>query len=326
MLEPAPVVITGGSGVLGSAIARHLLAAGRSVAGLARTDEAAAILAELGVPARSGDILDYNSLVDAFAGADVVYHVAGVNQFCLRDPSPMYRANVEGTQNVIKAAAATGVRRVVYTSSAIVLGESQGTLGAENSRHRGTYLSHYERSKHEAEDAAFAAAGGIELVVVNPSSVQGPGRASGTGRLILDVVKGRLRVLVDTNLSIVDIDDCARGHLLAESKGVPGERYVLNGISLSLREAVALLEHVLGSELSIRFLPRAVARAAIPVLDGLKRMGRVPFCAEMIRALLHGHVYDGSKATRELGLVYTPLETTLRRTIEWFRAEGMTSA
>lgn len=277
----------------------------------------------MGVTPRAGDILDFDSLAEVFVGAEVVYHAAGINQFCLRNPAAMYRTNVEGTLNVVKAATAAGVRRVVYTSSAIVLGEQEGTVGSEDSPHRGSYLSHYERSKHEAEQAAFAAAGGVDLVVVNPSSVQGPGRADGTGKLILDVINGKLKTLVDTRLSIVDIDDCARGHLLAETKGVPGQRYVLNGISLPMREALALLEHVLGRELSVSFVRRRVVRAAIPFLDALNRVKRLPVCGEMIRALLQGHVYDGSRASRELGLDYTPFEATLRRTTEWARAEGL---
>jgi dihydroflavonol-4-reductase len=149
----------------------------------------------------------------------------------------MYRANVDGTRNVIRAAQARGVRRIVYTSSAIVLGEEKGTVGSETSPHRGRHLSHYERSKFEAERVAFAEARDVELVVVNPSSVQGPGRATGTGGLILDVVNGKLPLMVDSTLSVIDIDDCARGHTLAEERGEPGRRYVLNGFSVSVREA-----------------------------------------------------------------------------------------
>jgi len=320
-----PVVLTGASGVVGGAVARHLVAAGREVAGVARSGTAATTLSALGVAPRSGDILDRGSLEAAFADAEVVYHVAGVNEFCLRDPAPMYQANVDGTRNVMRAARATGVQRVVYTSSAIVLGEQRGTVGNERSPHRGTFLSHYERSKFEAERVAFDEADGLELVVVSPSSVQGPGRATGTGRLILDVINGELPALVDSTLSVVDIDDCARGHLLAEAEGAAGERYVLNGFCLGVRDAIAMLERLIDVEIAVRYLPRALARAAIPVVDAVNRVRSLPICGEMIRAMLHGHAYDGSKATRDLGLAYAPAEATLRRTIDWFRSEGLIS-
>ena len=315
-------MLTGGSGVVGGAIARHLVEAGREVAGLARSDAAVHTLRSLGVHPVRGDLSDGGALAAAFEGFEVVYHVAGINQFCMRDPAPMYTANVDGTRNVIAAATRAGVRRVVYTSSAIVLGEADGTVGTEDSPHRGSFLSHYERSKFEAERVALAASG-IDVVAVNPSSVQGPGRATGTGGLILDVINGRLKAMVDSTLSIVDIDDCARGHVLAEQHGRAGERYVLNGFSMSVRAAVGMLERMTGRDLALRYVPRGLVRSAIPVIDLVHRLKPLPFCGEMIRAVLQGHTYDGSRATRELGLDYTSAENTLQRTIDWFRSEGL---
>ncbi len=309
--------------MVGGAVLRHLIAAGRPVRALARSSVAEGTVSALGATPVAGDVLDVMSLYDVFAGAEVVYHVAGVNAFCMRDPSPMYAVNVDGTRNVLRAAREAGVRRVVYTSSAIVLGEAAGTVGSETSPHRGSFLSHYERSKFEAEQVAFAEAGRLELVVVNPSSVQGPGRVSGTGRLILDVINGRFPVMVDSTLSIVDIDDCARGHLLAEQRGVPGRRYVLNGFSLTVRRALDLLARAAGVDVSVRFLPHWSVRALVPVVDLMNRFRSLPVCGEMLRVMLHGHTYDGSRAVRELGLTYTPASDTLRRTVEWFREQGL---
>jgi dihydroflavonol-4-reductase len=218
----------------------------------------------------------------------------------------------------------------VLTSSAAALGEAEGTVGSEASPHRGSYLSVYERSKHEGELAAFAAARitGVPLVAVNPSSVQGPGRAGGTGRILIAYLNGRLRGFVDTTLSLVDIDDCVEAHVLAAEKGVPGERYVISGATISAKEALGIVTDVSGVRREVRILPPAVAKVAGTVVEGAFRVrGRKPpFCREMVRTLLHGHRYDGSKATRELGLAYTPVEDTFRRTIEWARREGLVTA
>ena len=169
------------------------------------------------------------------AGCALVYHVAGVNTMCPTDPATLIHVNVRGAEAAVRAAARAGVPRVVLTSSAASLGEAAGTVGDEGSPHRGSYLSIYERSKHEGEIAAFAAARreGVELVSINPSSVQGPGRSGGTGRIMIAYLNGRLRAFVDTHISIVDIGDCVEGHLLGAERGVPGERYVLNGATLS---------------------------------------------------------------------------------------------
>jgi dihydroflavonol-4-reductase len=216
---------------------------------------------------------------------------------------------------------------LVLTSSAASLGEASGTVGTEASAHRGSYLSIYERSKREGERAAFEAArrAGVELVSINPSSVQGPGRASGTGRILIAYLNGRLPAFVDTQISIVDIADCVEGHLLGAERGVPGERYVLNGATLSSREALDIVAELSGVRRDVRFLPPRVAAVAAALVEAAFRVrGRQPpVCREMVRTLLHGHRYDGSRAQRELGLRYTPVAETLRRTIEWARREGL---
>jgi dihydroflavonol-4-reductase len=185
----------------------------------------------------------------------------------------------------------------------------------------------YERSKHEGELAAFEAArrAGVELVSINPSSVQGPGRASGTGRILIAYLNGRLRAFVDTQISIVDIADCVEGHLLGAERGVPGERYVLNGATLSSREALEIVAELSGVRRDVRFLPPRLATAGGALVEaGFRIRGRTPpVCREMVRTLLHGHRYDGSRAERELELRYTPIADTLRRTIEWAECEGL---
>ena len=316
------VLVTGVSGVVGRALVERLIADGRAVRALARSDAAAMILAELGATPESGDVLDPASLRAAMEGVATVFHAAGLNATCLRDPTPLFRTNVEGSANVIRAAADREVRRVVYTSSAAAIGEPRGTVGREDSPHRGSYLSHYERSKRLAERRVFELAGelGLHVVAVNPSSVQGPGRTTGSAKLLLDAVNGRLPALVDATISIVDVADCARGHVLAEARGMPGERYLLSGATLTAREAVDLLRRVWGHPDRVRWIPRWVAIAGGALVEAGARVvrKRPPVCREVVRTLMHGHRYDGSKAERELGLRYTPIEESLRRMLSWY--------
>ncbi len=322
------VAVTGGSGVVGAAVLHRVVAAGHEVKALARSPESAGKVETFGAEPVAGDVLDVESLRRLVSGADWVFNIAGVNEMCPRDPDLMDRVNVVGTRNVVDACRAGGARRLVHTSSAVAIGESEGSIGSEESHHRGWYLSRYERSKHLSEKVALEAAQGLEVVVVNPSSVQGPGRATGTGKLILDLLRGKVPFLVDTSVSIVDIDDCAAGHLLAAERGVPGRRYLLNGMSLRLAQAIDVIARVDGARVAQRYLPGAVASAMAGIVEGGARMaGRTPpVCREMARVLRHGHRYDGSLATRELGLTYRPIEDTVRRTIEWFRSEGLLTA
>jgi dihydroflavonol-4-reductase len=239
----------------------------------------------------------------------------------------MFEVNVQGSENVVRAAAQAEVKRVVYTSSAATLGEKRGTVGTEQSPHRGSFLSDYERSKYEAERAVLAAADetGIEVVSVNPASVQGPGRASGSTRLLLDYVNGRLKAVVDSTLSLIDIADCTTGHLLAATRGQPGERYVLSGATLTVREGLALLGRLAGIERPVRTLRPSLAMTLATVVESVAwvRRGSPRICRELARTITHGHAYDGSKAERELGLRYTPIEETLRRTMDWWIEQGL---
>jgi dihydroflavonol-4-reductase len=321
------VFLTGGSGLIGGARARRLAERGDEPVALARSDAAERKLAELGARVVRGDVLDEDALAGGMAGCELLYHVAGVNSMCPDDPAALFHVNVRGAEAAVRAAARAGVGRVVLTSSAASLGEPHGSVGREDTRHRGTYLSVYERSKHEGEIAAFAAArrAGIELVSVNPSSVQGPGRASGTGRILIAYLNGRLRAFVDTHISIVDIDDCVDAHLVAAERGQNGERYVISGAAISAREALDIVSDISGVRRDVKILPAPLARAAGAIVEGAFRArGKTPpVCREMVRTLLHGHRYDGSRATRELGLEYTPVADTFRRTIDWAIAEGL---
>ncbi|MBI5105169.1 MAG: NAD-dependent epimerase/dehydratase family protein [Solirubrobacterales bacterium] len=323
----ARVFLTGGSGLVGGALLDALRDRGDEVVALARSDEAAAKLRERGAEVVRGDVLDEDAMAAGMAGCALLFHVAGINTLCPSDPIALFHANVRGAEAAVRAAARAGVARVVHTSSAATLGEAEGTVGSEDSPHRGSYLSLYERSKHEGELAAFEAArhAGVELVSVNPSSVQGPGRSGGTGKILIAFLNGRLKAFLDTRLSLVDIRDCTAGHLLAAERGTPGERYVLNGVTLTSLEALEVVAGLTGVGDRPRILPKPVALAAATLAEaGFRLTGRTPpVCREMVRTMLHGHHYDGSRATRELGLTYTPVRETLRATVAWAVEAGL---
>lgn len=320
-----PVFVTGGSGFVGGALVARLVARGSIVRGLARSTAAAgAIYAAGGVPV-PGDLEDVGALTEGMRGCRTVFHAAGLNAMCLRDPAPLFRSNVDGASNVVRAASSAGVERVVHTSSAAAIGEARGTIGREDSPHRGWFLSRYEESKFLAEREVLALGRelGLEVVCVSPSSVQGPGRTGGSARLLLDLLRGRLPI-VDTFVSIVDVDDCAEGHLRAAVAGTPGERYLLSGVTLQTRHAVGLLRAEAGRPHRVRRLPRAAATVAgaLGETGGALARRDPPMCRELARTLLHGHRYDGSRAGRELGLEYTSIGETIRRTVDWYEREG----
>ncbi|HEU4895819.1 MAG TPA: NAD-dependent epimerase/dehydratase family protein [Acidimicrobiia bacterium] len=319
------VAVTGGSGVVGSAVVRHLVAAGHDVAALSRSREASEKLESLGAVVVRGDVLDAEAVGRLLEGQARVFHVAGVNELCPRDPARMWEVNVEGTTTVAEQAARKGVERMILTSSAVTIGEERGARGHESSLHRGHFLSEYERSKTVGERLAIDLGGELEVVSVNPSSVQGPGRATGTGALLLAAARGKTRFLVDTTFSMVDIDDCARGHLLAAERGAHGERYILSGAVLTVRQVVRMIDSILGRRRRAWFIQPWLVSALAPVVETAFRAirRRPPLCRESARVLLHGHSYDGRKATRDLGLEYTTVEDTLESTVRWFRDEGM---
>jgi dihydroflavonol-4-reductase len=323
----ARVFVTGASGFIGGRLAERLVARGDEVVGLARSDAGAAKVAAHGATPVRGDVLDRASLERAMAGCDAIFHVAGVNSHCPKDPARLMRVNVEGPQNMIAAAAASGIGRLVLTSSAASLGEVEGTVGTEDCAHRGSYLSTYDRSKHEGELAAFAAGrdAGVEVVAVNPSSVQGPGRKGGNAGIIIALLNGKLRAFIRTQISIVDVDDCVDGHLLAAEHGRAGARYVLNGFTISSEEALAVVSSISGIEQRIPMVPAPVAAGAAAVVERALALGgkTSPVCRARVRTLLHGHRYDASRSERELGVAYTPVDETFRRIAAWAVAEGL---
>ena len=327
----ARVFVTGGGGFIGGQLARALVARGDDVIALARTDGAARTLRELGATVVRGDVLDPRALQAAMEGAELVHHVAGLNSHCPKDPARLWQVNVLGPQTVVQAAAARRIKRVVFTSSSASLGEPQGTIGDESTAHRGSFLSLYEQSKYEGERAALLAAEvtGTDVVALNPTSVQVPPRRGGTGAIIIAYLNRRLRVFVATEVSIVDVGDVVAAHLRAETEGRPGARYVLSTPAITSRAAIDLVAELSNVRYPVAFVSPRTARRLTGALDaGFRVAGRSPspVCPARVETILHGHRYDGSLAERELGVRYTPVRETLRRTIEWARAEGLAPA
>ena len=324
---PSEVFVTGGSGILGGHLISRLVEEGGTVRALARSESARDAVTAKGASSIEADLFDTKALRDGMWGADVVFHVAGINETCPRNRPAMDRVNIEGTVSIVQAAAASGVRRVVFTSSATAVGELQGTIGTEHTVHSGEYLSAYARSKHLAEVAAFAEADrlGVELVAVLPSSVQGPGRATGSAALLLRSLNSRRPLLFDATLSIVDIEDCTTGHIRAAEYGRAGERYILSGATLKVTDAVVLLSEVVGRTISPRWLSEGAVRSvgmAAARVAGVVRPS-VGVCPALIRTLLHGHRFDGSKASTDLRFAYIEMSDTMTRTVAWFRGQGL---
>jgi dihydroflavonol-4-reductase len=318
------VLVTGGTGFVGGLLLARLVAQGRQVRALIRRPPDREQLPDPRVELALGDLRDEESLARAADGCAVVYHLAGMNQLCLPDPTPLYLVNVEGTRRMLQAARRAGVRRVVHTSSAATLGGDGTRMVDESAGPPDEFTSHYARSKFEAEQLALAF-DGVEVVAVNPSSVQGPGRTTGTAKVFIGYLNGRLPFDLPARFGLCYTEDCVNGHLLAEAKGRPGQRYVLNTATVTNTEAIDLIAVIAGLADRPRTLPLPLAMAAAAGAEALARLsGRPPrLCREFVRTAGHPHLYDGSRAERELGLRYTNLRAAMEATVHWYVQQGL---
>lgn len=319
------VFLTGATGFIGGAILDRMLRDGRRVLALIRHEAAARVVAAKGAHPVVGDLLNPGTYRDVLRGCDLLIHAAGLNAFCQTDARPLYEVNVEGTRALLQAAGEAGVRRIVYTSSALTIGEPPGQIAQETTPHRGYFLSHYERAKYEAEQVTLALARqGLPVVVLNPCSVQGPGRLHGTARIFLDYLNGRLPMVCGHWFSFLYIDDCVEAHFRAAERGRVGERYLLSGASVTTGELLEILETVTG----FRRRPWQVGRGVALVLGAAMEWearftGRRPrFCREMARTILHGGRYDSSKAARELEISFTSMREMVTKTVSWYAQAG----
>ena len=322
--------VTGATGFVGSHVAQVLAEQGADLRLLVRTGSDPKNIQQLNADRVVGDLCDPESIDRAMAGCDVVLHVAADYRLWVRDPAQMYRANVEGTRTILQAARKNRVRRVVYTSSVATMGftvknnpvDESSPVSLEN------MIGHYKRSKYMAEEVAIAAGrDGLDVVVVNPSTPVGEQdiKPTPTGRIVVDFLKKKFPAYVDTGLNMVDVRECARGHVAALEKGRSGERYVLGGENLTLKQILDKLAAITGLPSPRVRLPYAVALASgvvDTVVTGvvLRREPRVTLDA--VRMGRKKMFVSSAKAERELGWKAVSVDAALRRAVQWFNDNG----
>lgn len=321
--------VTGATGFIGASIVRELLRDGREVRVLVRSASNLSNLKGLDVEMWEGDLLDTPVLRRGLKGCDVLYHAAADYRLWTRNPEEMYRTNVGGTTAVLEAAMESALSRVVYTSSVGTLGNpGNGAPGTEDT---GVSLDDmvgaYKKSKFLAErEAERFAARGLPLVIVNPSTPVGPWdiKPTPTGKIIVDFLKRKMPAYLDTGLNLIAVEECARGHILAEQKGCTGRKYILGNANLSLNHIFRMLQEITGIPAPKVRLPYAPVLAAAWLNEGLSRItGREPLIPLAGVQMAARHMYfDSGRAVLELGLSQTPVAKALERAVEWFRSNG----
>ncbi len=322
--------VTGATGFVGSHVARALAEQGADLRLLVRSGSDPKNIQSLQAERVPGDLRDPASLKSAMAGCEVVFHVAADYRLWVRDPEQMYRSNVEGTRAILQAARENRVRRVVYTSSVATMGFTSNGHPADESSpvSLSDMIGHYKRSKFMAEEVAMGAGrSGLDVIVVNPTTPVGEQdiKPTPTGRIIVDFLKKKFPAYVDTGLNLVDVTECARGHVAALEKGRSGERYILGGENLTLKQILDKLAAITGLPSPRIKVPYAVALAT-GVVDEMVTghiFGKEPRATiDAVRMGRKKMFASSAKAERELGWKTAPVEGALRRAVEWFRTNG----
>jgi dihydroflavonol-4-reductase len=322
--------VTGGTGFVGSAVIRKLLSKDHEVRALIRKGANTRQLDGLKVERITGELSDTSALRDGMNGCEWVFHVAALYAYWGYSWDEFYQSNVQGTRRVMEVAQRSGLKRIVYTSSIATLGiPRDGTPGDEETPVTlDDMVGHYKRSKYLAEEIVREfIEQGSPVVTVNPAAPVGVGdhKPTQTGKMILDFLNGKMPAYVDTGLTIVDVDDVAEGHLLAMEKGKVGERYILGGENLSLKQVLDILAEVSSRpQVNIK-IPHAVALAWAYVDIGLARLNphHVPAATpDAVRVSSKREYFSSAKAIRELDYRYTPAREALRKAVDWYRQNG----
>jgi dihydroflavonol-4-reductase len=318
-------LVTGASGFLGWHVARVLIERGHHVRALCR---ASSEIRELDVERFTGDLRHPESLTRAVTGCELVFHVAADYRLWSRHPEELYQSNVDGTRNLLDAAAHAGVERIVYTSTVGCIGMPQNSLGDEDTPVSITDMAgHYKRSKWLAEQIALEKArAGLPVVIVNPTAPVGDHdwKPTPTGKIILDFLRDKLPAFVDTGLNLVDARDTAMGHLLAAEHGRTGERYILGSENLTLQQILERLALIANKPAPATKVPYALAYAAGVITTAWANITRREPMAplEGVRMARKKMFVTHAKAARDLGFSPAPAEAALRRAVDWFRANG----
>ena len=322
--------VTGATGFLGSHVARVLAEQGAALRLLVRPTSNLRNLAGLKAETATGDLRDAASLQKAMAGCDTVFHVAADYRLWVQDPDQMYGSNVGGTRAILEAACNNGVERVVYTSSVATMGfTGNGHPANEDSPvSLADMIGHYKRSKFMAEQVAMEAArAGLHVVTVNPTTPVGEQdvKPTPTGRIVVDFLKRKFPAYVETGLNLVDVRECARGHIAALEKGKPGQRYILGGENLTQKQILDQLGDITGLPSPKVKLPYFFALATGVVDEAIsgRLLGREPRATvDAVRMGKKKMFASSAKAERELGWRIVPVGDALRRAVEWFRNNG----
>jgi dihydroflavonol-4-reductase len=327
--------VTGATGFVGSHVARVLAEQGADLRLLVRSTSNPKNILALKADRVIGDLRHADSLEQAIAGCDVVFHVAADYRLWVHDPEQMYRSNVEGTRAVLEAARKNRVRRLVYTSSVATMGFSPNGQPADETSPVSLdhMIGHYKRSKFMAEQLALEAGKcntgqrGMDVVVVNPTTPVGEQdiKPTPTGRIIVDFLKKRFPAYVDTGLNLVDVDELARGHVAALENARSGERYILGGENLTLKQILDKLAAITGLPSPKVRIPYALAFATGVVDEVItgRVLHREPRATiEAVRMSRRKMFVTSAKAERELGWKVIPVDDALRRAVEWFRAHA----
>jgi dihydroflavonol-4-reductase len=322
-------LVTGATGFVGAAMTRTLLAVGLPVRVLARPGGNRRNLTGLDVEIAEGSLEDAASLGAAVAGCRYLFHVAADYRLWVPDPAAMFRANVDGTRDLMRAALAAGVERIVYTSSVATLGLVKGGNADEATPSGlGDMIGPYKQSKFAAEQAVreLVAERGLPALIVNPSTPIGPGdvKPTPTGRIIVEAAKGKMPGYVDTGLNIVHVDDVAAGQLLAAERGCVGERYILGGDNMSLAEILGEVAGAVGRRPPSLKIPYAMV---LPIAAGAEMMarltGREPFTTlDGVRMSRKKMYFSSAKAMRELGYAPRPARRAIADAVTWFADNG----
>ncbi|HXA79189.1 MAG TPA: hopanoid-associated sugar epimerase [Candidatus Acidoferrales bacterium] len=323
-------LVTGATGFLGSHVARQLVAAGHSVRVLIRSTSNLQALDGWNAERVVGDLQDGFSLARAMKGVHRVFHVAADYRLWTRNPNEIYETNVGGTRRLLDVAGQAGVERFVYTSTVATIAVSDDPSSLPNEQTQATLrqmIGHYKRSKFMAElEAIKAADAGLPVVIVNPTAPVGPGdwKPTPTGRIIVDFLNGKMPAYVDTGLNLVPVEDAAAGHLLAAEKGRIGERYILGGRNMTLKQILDALASISGRSAPRVRLPHAVALAAGYAEEFLSRLsGREPrIPVEGVKMSRHRMFVESGKAERELGFKPGAVEPALERAVRWYGEHG----
>jgi dihydroflavonol-4-reductase len=322
--------VTGATGFVGSHVARALAQQGAELRLLVRPSSDPRNILGIKADRLTGDLRDPASLEKGMSGCEVVFHVAADYRLWVRDPEQMYRSNVEGTRAILNAAKKNRVRRVVYTSSVATMGfHSNGHPADENSPvSLDNMIGPYKRSKFMAEQIALEAGrGGMDVVVVNPTTPVGESdiKPTPTGRIIVDFLKKKFPAYVDTGLNLVDVEECACGHISALERGKAGERYILGGENLTLKQILDKLAAITGLPSPTVRVPYVMALAT-GVVDELvtgRILGREPRATiDAVRMGRKKMFVTSAKAERELGWKPVSVDRALHRAVDWFRANG----